>query len=617
MPIISKVESKSWRGRAIFAVLFLLLSLGGLTMLYPFTIMVSGSLRSDMDQNDLDLVPDYLRAPKVLYRKFLETKYNYDIRLLGRAHQRFAFSFRDAYAPSILQAEVDDFQEFHATTEFPRHWQSLGGMLDARRKIAPRNLRAQYDGDLNALSRDLGASLPMWNTIILGSLEWYNRRFDVVDTPVTREYFRMQEQAPLAELIFVNISGYFLELMILPSYGRFDTIKHNEAHGTKLESYAQFVLPRTVPGPEQARLRQEWIEFVQNDLHPSFVALDRTSDNLYRDSLHAKYGDLVALSQAWGTNLTALAEIRLPQGDWLSGSRRADYLEFLLQQPPETYRLLGPEYAWPDWLQKKYGRIDNLNAAYGTHYHDFPAIRLPVNQIEYAHAIANAGPLRREFAFRNYINVLRDMVFQGRAFANTVILCVLTVGLTLLLNPLAAYAMSRFRLPGTYKILLFLMVTMAFPAMVVTVPKFLILRKLNLLNSFAALVLPFIANGYLIFLLKGFFDSLPRDLYEAALIDGAGELRMFFQITMALSKPILAVVALSAFNSAYTMFLYALIVCPDQSMWTINVWLYQWQQDSPQAGVFASLLVAAVPTLCIFLFAQNVIMRGIVVPTEK
>jgi multiple sugar transport system permease protein len=190
--------------------------------------------------------------------------------------------------------------------------------------------------------------------------------------------------------------------------------------------------------------------------------------------------------------------------------------------------------------------------------------------------------------------------------------------LTLLINPMAAYAMSRYQLPGTYKILLLLMVTAAFPPMVVLVPQFLILRESGLLNTYVALIVPFVASGYLIFLLKGFFDSLPQNLYEAALIDGCGEIRMFFTITMALSKPILAVVALQAFNGAYTMFLYPLIVCPRTDMWTLNVWLYQWQSaiGSPSA-IFASLLVAAIPTLLIFLFAQNVIMRGIVVPVEK
>jgi multiple sugar transport system permease protein len=144
-----------------------------------------------------------------------------------------------------------------------------------------------------------------------------------------------------------------------------------------------------------------------------------------------------------------------------------------------------------------------------------------------------------------------------------------------------------------------------------------LLRDLNLLNTFWALVLPGAANGYAIFLLKGFFDSLPRELYESAQIDGASEWTMFWGITMSLSKPILAVIALGSFSSAYGAFMFALIVCQNEKMWTIMVYLYQLQLKFSQPVVFASLLVAAVPTLLVFIFCQNIIMRGIVVPVEK
>jgi multiple sugar transport system permease protein len=182
---------------------------------------------------------------------------------------------------------------------------------------------------------------------------------------------------------------------------------------------------------------------------------------------------------------------------------------------------------------------------------------------------------------------------------------------------LAAYALSRYNLPNQYKILLFLIATMAFPAVVTMIPNFLLLRDLGLLNTFAALLLPGMANGYAIFLLKGFFDSLPRELYEAAELDGASEWTKFWLITMNLSKPILAVIALGAFNAAYSNFMYAFILCQDRDMWTLMVWLYQLQQFSGQGVVFASLIIAAIPTLLVFICFQNVILRGIVVPTEK
>src|SRR5205807_807658 len=157
----------------------------------------------------------------------------------------------------------------------------------------------------------------------------------------------------------------------------------------------------------------------------------------------------------------------------------------------------------------------------------------------------------------------------GNGIRNTAIFCALLVLTNLIVNPLAAYALSRYKPPSAYKILLFCMATMAFPAEVTMIPSFLMLRNLGLLNTFWALVLPGMANGFSIFLLKGFFDSLPQELYEAADIDGASEWTKFWTFTMALSKPILAVIALDAFNGAYSAFMMALIIIPDQKMWTL------------------------------------------------
>ena len=225
--------------------------------------------------------------------------------------------------------------------------------------------------------------------------------------------------------------------------------------------------------------------------------------------------------------------------------------------------------------------------------------------------------IRRELLLRNFRTVFDYVLFHGRGIVNTVVYCLLAVLLALIVNPLAAYALSRFRPSAGPQILLFLMLTMAFPHMVTQIPVFVLLRELGLLNTFAALLLPGMASGYSIFLLKGFFDSLPRDLYESAQLDGAGEWTLFWHITMRLSTPILSVIALQAFSVAYANFMYALLICQDPKMWTLMVWLYQLQQRSGPGVVQASLLLAALPTLAVFLACQRVLLRGIVVPVEK
>ena len=114
---------------------------------------------------------------------------------------------------------------------------------------------------------------------------------------------------------------------------------------------------------------------------------------------------------------------------------------------------------------------------------------------------------------------------------------------------------------------------MAFPPMVLMIPNFILMKELGMLNTYWALIIPSMANGYYIFLMKGFFDSLPKELYEAAMLDGATEMQIFFKVTLPLVKPIMAVKALGAFTMAYGGFMWAFIICQDPRMWTIMVYI--------------------------------------------
>ena len=338
---------------------------------------------------------------------------------------------------------------------------------------------------------------------------------------------------------------------------------------------------------------------------------------LYLKPRHTK--DVAAYNAAHGTAYPSYADVRLPrafpadaspleQREWI------DFTQNTLSPLWTTNNALDtPETRWRDFLSKQnHSTLLNpeswiLNAS------------APLPQLAHHAALfrEHIGQIRREFLFRNYLTVLDHVLFHGRGIANTVVYCSLAVLLALLVNPLAAYALSRFKPAAAPQILLFLMLTMAFPHMVTQIPVFVLLRELGLLNTFAALLLPGMASGYSIFLLKGFFDSLPRDLYESAQLDGAGEWTLFWRITMRLSTPILSVVALQAFSAAYANFMYALLICQDSKMWTLMVWLYQLQQRSGPGVVQASLILAALPTLAVFVACQRVLLRGIVVPVEK
>lgn len=241
----------------------------------------------------------------------------------------------------------------------------------------------------------------------------------------------------------------------------------------------------------------------------------------------------------------------------------------------------------------------------------------PIEAYERKFVAANAAEIRGEFNSRNFRYVLDYVALHGRALWNTVIFCLLAIATQLIVNPLAAYALSRYPIRASGKILLFLLATMAFPAEVAMIPSFLLLRDLGLLNTFAALVLPTAASGYMIFLLKGFFDSLPQEVFESGQIDGAKESTLMLRMALPLSRPVLGYMALLAFMGAYGAFLYAFLVAQDQKMWTLMVWIYQLQNSAPKAVMMAAVTLAALPTVGVFLMAQRVIMRGIVLPGER
>lgn len=322
-----------------------------------------------------------------------------------------------------------------------------------------------------------------------------------------------------------------------------------------------------------------------------------------------KYGSLENLNAAWPVphksffDVSFNAESRLPPGRAGDGSGKY-----------ETWLELKKSYLDAAWAE---GDFVSRTLPHP------PATDGEAAEIRNAIAVQFVEHGTRDFlrsAFSNYALVGEYLFVRGRAFANTLILVVLSVLASLTVNPLAAYALSRFHLRSTEKILFFLLATMAFPAAVTAIPGFLLIRDLGLLNTFAALVLPTVASGMSIFILKGFFDALPRELYEAAAIDGASEWTVFARITLPMTTPILAVNALNAFIHAYSSWEWAFLVCHRESHWTLAVWMYQMSAET-FAGqpwcVTAGFVLVSIPTAAVFLACQKVIMRGIVLPSMK
>ena len=688
MSIISTIGRKSLKVRCLIWSIYLVLTLGALTMIYPFWLMISGTGKSTTDVAELKLIPAYLVDDAAYYRKTVASLFNEYVVQAQNLYNRPIHDFRKLELPIYckncaelqkLQNDIADgkiadnqlaaanakvkaltpkekpcagcvkylavtknickeWEDFLSRKDFPFYYYMVGHSHSSiSNNTRPENFRnykdglfEEFDGNLAAMNDAKGTEFATWNSLMVNESPYALRR--AIPNPTVKyneEWYMFKSKAPKHHRIYVTASGDFKGSFLYPQYSK-DVANFNKAHKTSYKSYDDVRLTRRFPANGTAKERDDWEFYVREILNLFWVRVDASLDGSYREYLKTKYGTIASLNKVYRTSYKSFAQLKLPTEipSPYHGAMVSDYGEYLkgwvdpvskkqFKAPVKNIYLCSVEFLFRDFLKDKFKTVAAMNKALGTDYKSFDTVDTPQWEYQYGKIMADKKHQRWEFMTRNFKTVFAYIALQGRGVINTVIYCILAVLCALTFNPLAAYALSRFQLPSTYKILLFLMLTMAFPQMVTQIPNFLMMRELGLLNTFGALVLPGLANGYSIFLLKGFFDSLPKELYESAMLDGASETRIFLQITMSLSKPILAVIALNAFTHAYSNFMMALLICQDQNMWTLMPWLYQLQQSSCQAVIYSSLIIASIPTFLIFMLCQNVIMRGIVVPVEK
>jgi arabinogalactan oligomer/maltooligosaccharide transport system permease protein len=211
---------------------------------------------------------------------------------------------------------------------------------------------------------------------------------------------------------------------------------------------------------------------------------------------------------------------------------------------------------------------------------------------------------------------------------NTLQIAIATAVGTVLMGAAAAYAFSRFRFSGRRTGLTSLLIIQMFPQMLAFVAIFLLLLSLGNvvpalgLNSKLALICVYLggALGVNTFLMYGFFNTVPRELDEAAKIDGATHTQIYWTIILRLVSPILAVVALLSFISTYGEFIIARIVLSSERNWTLAVGLYGWVSSLKEAnwGLFtAGAVLSALPVLALFLFLQRYIVGGLTAGSVK
>ena len=178
---------------------------------------------------------------------------------------------------------------------------------------------------------------------------------------------------------------------------------------------------------------------------------------------------------------------------------------------------------------------------------------------------------------------------------------------------MAGYALARLRFPGREIIFLAMFSTFLVSLPVIIVPLFILARALGMLNSYAGLIIPAIFNAFGIFLLRQFYLALPKELEEAAILDGAGYWRIYWSVILPLSRPILAALAILFFLANWNAFLWPLTITSDPDLWVVQVAIASFQSQYAGAWnyIMAASTVVAMPMLILFVIFQRQIVDSI------
>jgi len=207
----------------------------------------------------------------------------------------------------------------------------------------------------------------------------------------------------------------------------------------------------------------------------------------------------------------------------------------------------------------------------------------------------------------------------GRTFLNTLLLASMITAVSLLCNSMAGYAFAKLRFRGRRRLFAILLATLIVPPQVTVLPLFLEIRALGLVNSFGGIMVAAIATVFGIFLIRQFALGIPDDLLDAARLDGASELRIYWTVVLPLLRPILVTLGVFTFLSSWNDFMWPLIVLTDESKYTLPVALANLSGEHVQDTelMMAGAVVTVLPGLLLFLAMQRQYIEGITMGSVK
>ncbi len=229
--------------------------------------------------------------------------------------------------------------------------------------------------------------------------------------------------------------------------------------------------------------------------------------------------------------------------------------------------------------------------------------------------------LPRKFGFDNYVSIWKRNYFTTY-FRNSIIISAFTMGISLVVAIFTGYGISRFRFKGRTAFSALLIVVQMFPSVLLLIPLYMVMNRLHLLNTYASMIIAYttFAMPFCSWMIKGYFDTIPVSLEEAARIDGCSKLRILFEIVVPLAAPGIVTVAMFAFILSWQEYLYALTFARTEGMrnLTVGIALMQGEHGSVNWGqIMSGSLIACLPGLILFTYLEKFLVQGFTMGAVK
>jgi len=252
----------------------------------------------------------------------------------------------------------------------------------------------------------------------------------------------------------------------------------------------------------------------------------------------------------------------------------------------------------------------------------YPALWVILSSLRPGTSLYSPTLIPESFTLAHYRELFTNPSFQyGKWYLNTLKIATLTMLFSTILVTLSMYALSRFRFRSRKSMLTSMLILGMFPGFMSMIAIFILMLQLNLLDTHAALILVYSAGSVLGgFVVKGYYDTIPRSLDEAARIDGASHMQVFLKIMLPLSRPVLTYVALTQFTGVWGDFIFARLVLRSKENWTLAVGMWDLvasYQNSNFTLFAAGAVLIAIPITLLFIFLQRFLVQGLTSGASK